>query len=75
MSPDPAPARAQMAKVLFAIMALGSVLLGMATYVFAGALGIERDVAVLIAVAFLVAGTVDLILMVNWDRLTRKRGQ
>ena len=66
----PAPTNRK-AKLAIAVMALISLLIGFVLYVFADAFGIERKVATLIAIAFLVAGLADYLLLANWDRIGR----
>lgn len=56
-------------KALFAAAALGSLLAGLAIYIFAGALGLEQDTAELIALVFLAAGVTDYLVLRFWDRL------
>ncbi len=73
MSEQPTPGANRTAKIIFGAMALVSVLLGLVIYVFADAFGIEPEVAALIAIAFLLAGVIDYILLRNWDRFMRPK--
>ncbi len=73
MSEQPTPDANRTAKIIFGAMALVSVLLGLVIYVFADAFGIEPEVAALIAIAFLLAGVIDYILLRNWDRFMRPK--
>lgn len=73
MSEQPTPGASRTAKIIFGAMALVSVLLGLVIYVFADAFGIEPEVAALIAIAFLLAGVIDYILLRNWDRFMRPK--
>ncbi len=65
--------RRSVVKAVLAIMALGTLVTGLILYVFAENLGIPRDTAEIIAIAFLAAGVMDYLLLVMWDRIfTRK---
>jgi uncharacterized membrane protein len=57
----------------FGAMALVSVLIGLGVWQFADAIGIEDDTARLIAIAFLVAGIGDVLVLHFWDRLFANR--
>ena len=61
--------RMQRGKFIFGVLALVMILLGSAVYIFAGALGIGSETAELIAIAFLIAGAVDYLILHFWDRI------
>jgi TRAP-type C4-dicarboxylate transport system permease small subunit len=57
------------AKVIFGIMALASVLLGLMLYVLQDQIGIAEDTARLMSTAFIVVGIADTIVLLLWDRI------
>jgi len=61
--------RMRRGKLVFGIFALIMVVLGLGIYIFSSALGIEPDTAELIAVAFLIAGGADYLILHFWDRI------
>jgi len=56
-------------KLVFGIFALIMVVLGLGIYIFSNELGIESDTAKLIAMAFLIAGAIDYLILHFWDRI------
>lgn len=60
-------------KVAFGAMALVCLLVGLSLYVFADRFGLDADTARYVAIAFLVAGVGDYIVLKFWDRLARRR--
>lgn len=66
-------ARDVIVKIAFGAGALVCVLTGLVLYLFAEQLGIDRDTAELIAIAFLIAGFVDYLVLRFWDRLMAGR--
>ncbi len=68
---DPGP-NDRLAKVVFAAMALGSVLVGLAIYVLHARIGIEEDTARVVSTAFLVIGIADTLVLFVWDRIRRR---
>ena len=64
--------RMRRGKLIFGIMALIMILLGLVVYLFSSALEIAPDTAKLIAVAFLIAGVVDYLVLHFWDRIYKK---
>lgn len=71
MTKAPSQNRIRTAKIMFGVMALVSVLLGLIIYIFSDNFGLEPNVAKLIALAFLLAGALDYILLRNWERFMR----
>ena len=71
---DPAPpsANERLAKTIFAVLALASVLSGLGIYLLSERLGIDADTARLISTAFLVVGIGDTLLLYLWDRLFKR---
>lgn len=67
-------AQRQIVRFAFGAMALGSVVVGLGVWQFAGAIGLEEDTARLIATAFLAAGIGDALVLHFWDRLFKDRG-
>ncbi len=53
---------------VFAAAALLSVLLGLALFVFADDLGLDADTSRTIALAFIVAGAIDAVVLQLWER-------
>lgn len=56
-------------QVTLGLLALGSLVFGLAVYALASRLGIGRDTARLIASAFLVAAILDALVLYLWERL------
>jgi phage shock protein PspC (stress-responsive transcriptional regulator) len=67
-------ANERLAKAVFAVLALASVLAGLGIYLLQERLGIDEDTARLIATAFLVVGIGDTLLLYLWDRLFKRSG-
>jgi hypothetical protein len=62
----------RLAKVVFAMLALASVLAGFGIYLLQDRIGIDEDTARLVATAFLVIGIGDTLLLYLWDRLFKR---
>jgi positive regulator of sigma E activity len=62
-----------MVKVVFGIMALVCLAAGLIVYLFAERLGFSEDTARIVAIAFLVAGAVDYLVLKLWDRIMARR--
>ena len=60
-------------RIAFAAVALVSVVAGLLLYLFAGSLGIDQDLAEIIAILFLLAGLGDYVVLYFWDRIFRNR--
>ena len=67
------PERDRVIKIAFGFMAITCLLAGFILYVFAQDLGFDQETARLVAIAFLVAGALDYIVLRFWDRLKPKR--
>jgi hypothetical protein len=67
--PVPTSGNERLAKVVFAMLALASVLAGFGIYLLQDRIGIDEDTARLVATAFLVIGIGDTLLLYLWDRL------
>jgi len=67
--PAPTSANERLAKAVFAMLALASVLAGLGIYLLQERIGIDEDTARLVATAFLVVGIGDTLLLYLWDRL------
>jgi len=67
--PAPASANERLAKAVFAMLALASVLAGLGIYLLQERIGIDEDTARLVATAFLLVGIGDTLLLYLWDRL------
>ncbi len=65
-------ANERLAKTVFAVLALASVLAGLGIYLLSERLGIDVDTARLIATAFLIVGIGDTLLLYLWDRLFKR---
>ena len=65
--------RNSMVKVVFGIMALVCLAAGLIVYLFAERLGFSEDTARIVAIAFLVAGAVDYLVLKLWDRIMARR--
>jgi len=61
------PSRA--VKTVFAAAALISVIIGLGIYLLADTLGLDQTTAEFIAIAFLMAGFADYLLLRFWDRI------
>lgn len=61
------PSRA--VKTVFAAAALISVVIGLGIYLMADTLGLDQTTAEFIAIAFLMAGFADYLLLRFWDRI------
>ena len=59
-------------RAMFAALALGSVLAGLAVYLLQGPLGIPADTAQFIAITFIVVGIADVALLYFWDSIFRR---
>lgn len=57
------------AKAIFGVMALASVLLGLALYLLQTRIGIPEDTARLLSTGFIVLGIADTVVLLLWDRL------
>ena len=60
-------------KAVFGVMALGCLLAGLVTYLFAADFGFSEEAAQIVAIAFLVAGVIDYIMLKLWDRIFSRR--
>ena len=65
--------RNSMVKVAFGIMALVCLAAGFIVYLFAEQLGFSEDTAQIVAIAFLVAGAGDYLVLKLWDRIMPRR--
>lgn len=63
----------RIAKIAFGIMAIVCLSAGLILYLFAADLGMDPDTARFVAIAFLVAGFADYLVLRFWDRLMKKR--
>lgn len=70
--PAATAANERLAKAVFAMLALASVLAGFGIYLLQERLGIDEDTARLVATAFLVVGMGDTLLLYLWDRLFKR---
>jgi len=61
--------RMRTGKLIFGILALVMIILGLGVYIFSSTLGIDPQTAKLIAVAFLIAGVMDYLVLHFWDRI------
>jgi hypothetical protein len=66
-------AQRRIIRLAFGGMALISILAGLVIWNFAAAFGLENDTARLIAVAFIVVGIGDYLILHFWDRLFKDR--
>jgi hypothetical protein len=71
--PQDGDVRDALIKIAFGAGALACVLAGLVLYLFAEQLGIDPDTAELIAIAFLIAGIADYLVLRFWDRLMAGR--
>lgn len=65
--------RHRLVKIAFGVMALVCLLTGLVLYLFAESLGLDPGTARLVAVAFLVVGAGDYLVLRFWDRLVKRR--
>lgn len=65
-------ARMERSKLAFGVLALIMVALGLGIYLFSAMLGIDADTAKIVAIAFLVAGVIDYLVLVFWGRIYKK---
>lgn len=72
MTEQPRGPADQGTKAIFAALALGSVLAGLAIYLLQAPLGIPAETAQFIAITFIVVGIADAVLLYFWDRLFRR---
>lgn len=59
-------------RAAFAVLALLSILVGLLLYQFADSLGFDKETTEIIAIAFLIAGVGDYVVLHFWDRIFRK---
>ncbi|MGD9869061.1 MAG: hypothetical protein AB7U38_13785 [Hyphomicrobiales bacterium] len=59
-------------KIVIGLAALLSVAVGLLLYVFAEQIGYDQETARFVAIAFLVAGFGDYLVLRYWDRLTAR---
>lgn len=64
--------RSRIAKIAFGVMAIVCLSAGLILYLFAADLGMDPDTARFVAIAFLVAGAADYLVLRFWDRLMKK---
>lgn len=69
---DGASQRDAIVKIAFGAGALICVLAGLIVYIFASDLGLAPDTAQILAVAFLIAGFADYLVLRFWDRIVRR---
>jgi hypothetical protein len=62
-------------RVVFAVVALVSVLAGLLIYVFAVPLGFDEDLAEIIAIIFLLSAICDYAVLYFWDRIFKNRSR
>ena len=74
MTESPQGPADQGTKAIFAALALGSILAGLAVYLLQGPLGIPTDTAQFIAIIFVAVGIADAALLYFWDRIFRRGG-
>lgn len=67
---DEMPGR--VARLAFGAGALLGVLVGLGLYVFSDVLGLHEETAEILAIAFLVAGVGDYLILHFWDRIFRR---
>lgn len=65
--------RHRLVKIAFGIMTLVCLATGFSVYLFAEQLGFAEDTAQYVAIAFLVAGVGDYIILKFWDRIMARR--
>lgn len=66
-------ARTRAVKIAFGVMALVCVAAGLAIYLFAEQFGFSEETARIVAIAFLVAGAADYVVLKFWDRFAGRR--
>ena len=59
----------RLAKAAFAVMALLSVLAGLALYLLRAQIGISEDTARMVSTAFILVGIADTIVLFLWNRI------
>ena len=59
----------RLVKAVFAALALGSLLIGLAFYLLQAQLGIAEDTARTLALVFILVGVADTAVLFLWDRL------
>lgn len=59
----------RLAKAAFAVMALLSVLAGLALYLLQAQIGISEDTARMVSTAFILVGIADTIVLFLWNRI------
>ena len=62
----------QLTKAMFAALALGSILAGLAVYLLQAQFGIPEDTAQFIAITFIVVGVGDAALLYFWDSIFKR---
>ncbi len=65
--------RNSMVKIVFGIMALVCLAAGLIVYLFAEQLSFSEDTAQIVAIALLVAGAGDYLVLKLWDRIMPRR--
>ena len=60
-------------KIAFGIMTLVCLATGLLLYLYPDMLGLDKDTAELVAIAFLLAGFCDYLILRFWDRIVRRR--
>ena len=67
--PIPGQSQSRLLRVIFGALALVSVVAGLLLYLFADRLGLNQDTAEIIAIAFLIAGVGDAVVLHYWERI------
>ena len=70
---DAAETRHRVVKIAFGVAALVCLLVGLFLYLFPDVIGLDPETAELVAIAFLLAGLFDYLVLRFWDRLVRRR--
>ena len=65
--------RDRLIKIAFGLAALICLAAGLILYLFPGVAGLDEETAELVAIAFLLAGFFDYLVLRFWDRLMRRR--
>lgn len=60
-------------KIAFGVMAILCLLTGLVLYLFAESFGFDQETARYVAIAFLIVGFSDYIVLRLWDRLKKRR--
>jgi len=60
-------------KIAFGVMAILCLLTGLVLYLFAESFGLDQETARYVAIAFLIVGFSDYIVLRFWDRLKKRR--